>query len=96
MFAPHSEFVDSSDVSAFFTSNDDGVSKTGSGECLPEFPEDGLSTITTSHGDGLLAEDGSLPVENIVGTQVDTNSTNNLLLLLCPSVTYYPNQICLG
>jgi hypothetical protein len=96
MFAPHSRFVDRSDVSAFFTSSDDGVSKAGWGECLPEFLEGGLSTITTSHGDGLLAEDRSLPVENIVGTLVDTTSTNNLLLILCPSVNYYPNQISLG
>jgi len=44
----------------------------GSGECLPQMPEGGLSDTAISHGDDLQAREGSRPVENQFGNQVDT------------------------
>ena len=69
---------DSSDVSAFpsVTICGSGDRKAGLGECLPELPEGGLLTTTTSPRNDLQAEGSSLPVENRIGNQVDTTYKN--------------------
>ena len=72
MSSRHGKFVAISDGSAFVTTPGDSVSKAGSGECLPELPQGGLSATTTSHRNDLQEESSSLPVENSIGTQVDT------------------------
>jgi len=41
-------------------------------------PEGGLLAKTTGRREDLQAEDSSLPVENGIGTQVDTNYTKNI------------------
>jgi hypothetical protein len=64
VLSPRDKFVASCDGSALATSNDDGPTGAGSGECLPELPEGGLPVATTSHRDDLQAGCGSLPVEN--------------------------------
>jgi hypothetical protein len=50
----------------------DGISGTGTGECLSESPEGSLPVATTDHRDDLEVEHSSLPVETGIGTQVDT------------------------
>jgi len=57
------------DIAADVTSSN---GEAGSGECLPQMPEGGLSDTATSHGDDLQAREGSRPVENQFGNQVDT------------------------
>jgi len=68
--SPRGKCVARNDGSAFVTIR--GDSKAGLGECLPELPEGGLPTTTTSHGNELQAVSSSLPVENEIGKQVDT------------------------
>jgi hypothetical protein len=53
------------------TRDDGGFLNVGSGECLPNVPEGGLTVVTTSRKDDLHAESRSDPVENKFGTQVE-------------------------
>ena len=76
LYSPCNKHVAGSDGSAFTTSC--GDRKAGSGEHLPELPKGGLLAKTTGRREDLQAEDSSLPVENGIGTQVDTNCTKNI------------------
>jgi hypothetical protein len=72
-FSPQGKFVASSDGSVDITADvTSSNGKTGSGEYLPKLPESGLPVANTSHRDDLQTEDSSRPVENRIGTQVDT------------------------
>jgi len=79
VFCPQDKFfagIDGSvDVAADVTSSN---GKTGSGECLPKWPEGGsVPVATTSRRNDLQAHDsGSRPVENSYGNHVDTNKLN--------------------
>jgi len=68
-----SKFVASCNGCSPVTENDGGFLKVGSDECLPKSPEGGLPVAATSHRDDLQAESSSLPVENRIGTLVDTH-----------------------
>jgi hypothetical protein len=67
-----SRFIASSNGGAFVTRDDDGILNAGSGECQPEFPEGDLPVAVTSHRKDLQAGNGSRPIENSCGNQVDT------------------------
>jgi hypothetical protein len=73
MCSPPERSVAGCDGRKFVTEGDVAVLKTGLGEYLPELPEGGLPVATTSRGDDLQAIDGSRPVENWFGNQVDTH-----------------------
>jgi hypothetical protein len=72
--SPRVKCVVKKNDSAFPSAAICGDRKAGLGECLPELPEGGygLPSTTTSHRGDLQATDSSLPVENRIGTQVDT------------------------
>jgi hypothetical protein len=53
--------------------SDDRRNNSGTGESQPEEPEGGLLSSATVKWSDLQAEYNSLPVESIVGNQVDTN-----------------------
>jgi len=84
VFSPHDKFVVSSGSYAHVPEQDCGFLNVGShlqmqkmavggtGESLPELPGGGLPAATTRHRDDLQVESSSLPVENGIGTQLDT------------------------
>jgi hypothetical protein len=69
---PSEKCVVGSDGIMLVTSCDNGFLNVGSGECLPELPESGAPVAATCHGDDLQEVNGSHPVENRNGKQVDT------------------------
>ena len=73
---PCNKFIASCDGSVLTISNDDGLTGSGTGECMPELPEGNLPVATTSHRNDLQAECGSFPVDNRRGRQVDTQQIN--------------------
>ena len=75
VFSPYNVVVAGNDRNKSVPEQDSGPLNVGAGECLPELPEDGLPVATISHRNDLQAESSSLPVEDCIGIQVDTQHT---------------------
>ena len=75
-FVAGSDGVANSNGNAPVTCSDGGLLTVGSGECLPELPEGGLTVAATIQRKVLQAESIYLAVENGHGNQVDTFQIN--------------------